>query len=245
MVQANSKTGLTMPLCTARRAFLSDFSLNIRMAGKARHPLFPVLKPIPVPGGAGKKTADVRKPRRFLNFGYTGKAFPTNAVTLREPAYCNKAEPKAICKVKNRRKNMSQTQTRNTNRKWIIALPILVALAAIFGAVYLLNAPKAVSGAKELSIEVVDDQAASTTYTVHTDAEYLRQALEETEGLTVEGTESEYGLMVETVNGVRADYNTDGAYWAFFLNDEYCNYGIDQQPVEDGQSYKIVYTTGE
>ena len=57
---------------------------------------------------------------------------------------------------------MSQTQTRNTNRKWIIALPILVALAAIFGAVYLLNAPKAVSGAKELSIEVVDDQAAST-----------------------------------------------------------------------------------
>ena len=140
---------------------------------------------------------------------------------------------------------MSQTQTRNTNRKWIIALPILVALAAIFGAVYLLNAPKAVSGAKKLSIEVVYDQAPSSTYTVHTDAEYLRQALEETEGLTGEGTDSEYGLMVETVNGVRADYNTDGAYWAFFLNDEYCNYGIDLQPVEDGQSYKIVYTTGE
>ena len=51
--------------------------------------------------------------------------------------------------------------------------------------------------------------------------------------------------MVDTVNGILADYNTNGAYWAFYLGDEYCNYGIDQQPVQDGESYRIVYTVAE
>ncbi len=140
---------------------------------------------------------------------------------------------------------MSASQPQKTNKKLLIGLPVLAAIAILFGIVYANFSPRPVSGAKELSIEVVDDTAASQSYTVHTDAEYLRQALEETEGLTIEGTESEYGLMVETVNGVRADYNADGAYWAFYLGDEYCNYGIDEQPVQDGESYRIVYTLAE
>ena len=133
---------------------------------------------------------------------------------------------------------MSQSESPKNNKKLLIGLPVLVAIAVLFGVVYTLFAPKATAGAKELSIEVVDD-------TVHTDAQYLRQALEETEGLTIEGTESEYGLMVETVNGLRADYNADGAYWSFYLGNEYCSYGIDQQPVQDGESYRIVYTLVE
>jgi len=140
---------------------------------------------------------------------------------------------------------MSGSQPQKSNKKLIIGLSVLVAIAILFGVVYANFSPKAASGAKELTIEVVDDQAASQSYTVHTDAEYLRQALEETEGLTIEGTESEYGLMVETVNGVRADYDTDGAYWAFYLGEEYCSYGVDQQPVQDGETYRIVYTVGE
>lgn len=140
---------------------------------------------------------------------------------------------------------MSASQTPKNNKKLIIGLAVLVVLAVLFGGIYTVFSPKSVSGAKELFIEVVDDQASSQSYTVHTDAEYLRQALEETEGLTIEGTESEYGLMVETVNGLRADYDADGAYWSFYLGDEYCNYGIDQQPVQDGETYKIVYTVAE
>ena len=140
---------------------------------------------------------------------------------------------------------MSQSESPKNNKKLLIGLPVLVAIAVLFGVVYTLFAPKAAAGAKELSIEVVDDTASSQTYTVHTDAQYLHQALEETEGLTIEGTESEYGLMVETVNGLRADYNADGAYWSFYLGNEYCSYGIDQQPVQDGESYRIVYTLAE
>ena len=78
-----------------------------------------------------------------------------------------------------------------------------------------------------------------------TDAEYLRQAMEEADGLTFSGAESEYGMMVDTVNGERADYSLDGAYWSFYVNGEYCNYGIDTQPVLDGDAFAITYTLAQ
>ena len=140
---------------------------------------------------------------------------------------------------------MSETEIKKNNGKKIgIGIAILVVLIAAALIIYFVAKPKPTEGAKALTIEVVDDQGA-TTYEVHTDAEYLRQALEETEGLTIEGTESEYGLMVETVNGLTADYATDGAYWAFYVNDSYCEYGVDTQPVNDGEEYSIVYTAAE
>lgn len=142
-------------------------------------------------------------------------------------------------------KTMSETTKKGNGKKIAIAVAIVAVIAVIFGAVYVKFAPKASAGAKAVTVEVVDNNGTSAMYEVNTDAEYLRQVLEETEGLTVEGTESDYGLMVETVNGVTADYNTDGAYWAFYVDGEYCNYGVDEQPVEDGQAYQIVYTTAE
>lgn len=134
------------------------------------------------------------------------------------------------------------TESKKTSKKAIIAVIALAVLIALFALVYHFAAPKPVEGAKTLTIEVVDDKENTASYEVHTDAEYLRQAMEETDGLTFDGTESEYGLMVETVNGVTADYNTDGAYWAFYVNGEYCSYGIDSQPVNDGETYSIIYT---
>ncbi len=138
---------------------------------------------------------------------------------------------------------MTGTARTGNSRKAALAAVILIAVAVVFGVIYMNFGPKATQGAKQITVEVVDDAGNSQSYTTRTDAEYLRQALEEIEGLVVEGTESDYGLMVETVNGVTADYSADGAYWAFYVNDEYCNYGVDTQPVEDGQEYRIVYTT--
>lgn len=137
---------------------------------------------------------------------------------------------------------MEETTKKNNKMKIAIALGALVVLVAVFTGLYFAFAPKASKGAKEIAIEVVDDKQNSKSYTVNTDAEYLRQAMEETKDLTFSGTESEYGLMVTTVNGVTADYNTDKAYWAFYVNGEYCSSGIDSQPVENGQKYRIVYT---
>lgn len=134
------------------------------------------------------------------------------------------------------------TETEKGNKKLIIGVIVMALLIALFAVLFFLLRPKAVQGAKTITIEVVDDNAASTLYTTHTDAEYLRQAMEETDGLEFSGTEGEFGLMVETVNGVTADYNADQSYWGFYVNGEYCNSGIDTQPVTDGDAFRIVYT---
>ena len=134
---------------------------------------------------------------------------------------------------------------KNKTLKMVLAVVILAALIGALVLIYKNFSPKPTAGAKSVTIEVVDDQADTTSYEVNTDAEYLRQVMEETDGLTFSGAESEYGMTVDTVNGIRADYNENGAYWSFYLNDDYCNYGIDTQPVADGDHFSIVYTRAE
>lgn len=124
-----------------------------------------------------------------------------------------------------------------------IGIAALVVLIGLFSLVYYLNVPKPSDDAKALTIEVVDDKQNTTSYEVHTYAEYLHQALEETEGLTIEGEESSYGFSVLTVNGLTADFNTGNAYWAFYVDGEYCMNGVDTQPVNDGEVYSIIYST--
>jgi len=95
-------------------------------------------------------------------------------------------------------------------------------------------------GAKTVTFLAVDKDNNAAMFTIHTDAEYLRGALEP-HGL-ISGYESQYGLTVETVNGVTADFNTSGAYWAIYDGDAYANYGVDGLPIVDGGCYSLVYT---
>lgn len=135
------------------------------------------------------------------------------------------------------------TETKKTgNKKIVLGVVALIAVVALFAGIYSLMAPKAQVGVKTITIEVINNKNESILYNVNTDAEYLHQAMEEAEGLTFHGTESEYGLMIDTMNELRADYTLDGAYWSFMVNGEYSNYGIDVQPVADGDMYQIVYT---
>lgn len=134
------------------------------------------------------------------------------------------------------------TDTKKTNKKILFGILALAAVIAVLAAVYFAFREKPVSGSKSITIEVVNKARETTSYEVKTDAEYLRQAMEEAEGLTFSGTEGEFGMVVDTVNGETANFNTDGAYWAFYVNEEYCNYGIDTQPVMDGDTFTITYT---
>lgn len=127
-------------------------------------------------------------------------------------------------------------------KKILIGVGTFLALAAILVGIFFIFREKPVEGSKSISIEVINSEDKSKVYELKTDAKYLRQAMEEADGLTFSGDESEYGLMVNSVNGEIADYNTNGAYWSFYVNGEYCNYGIDTQPVEDGDEFRIVYT---
>ena len=128
------------------------------------------------------------------------------------------------------------------NKTLLLAVAVLVIAMAAFFMVHAVFAPTA-EGAKAVTIEVIDNEEASTSYELHTDALYLRQALEEAEGLTFSGTEGSYGLMIETVNDCTADWDKDHAWWSVYVNGELANYGVDQQPVNDGDVFRLQYTT--
>lgn len=132
----------------------------------------------------------------------------------------------------------------HTKKKNLLMVTGFLCLILLLGCVYLTFQEKSVAGSKTVTIEVIDQEEQSTSYTVKTDAEYLRQAMDEAEGLTYSGTEGPYGLMVIEINNQRADYATDGAYWSFYVNGQYCNYSVDQQPIADQDIFQIIYTKG-
>ena len=120
------------------------------------------------------------------------------------------------------------------------ALIVLLALAMTF--VYMTFREKAVEGSKQIDLYVINSAGEETLYRLKTDAQYLLQAMEEAEGLTFEGEDGPYGMMISAVNGETADYSVDGAYWSLIVNGNYGNYGVSEQPVEDGDTFSIVYT---
>ena len=130
-------------------------------------------------------------------------------------------------------------------KKHIIALLLATILVAGMVFAYSAFSEKPTEGTKEITIEVVDNKETSTLYEVKTDAEYLIGAMEDAEGLTFNGSEGQYGFTVSEINGITADFNVDSAYWSFYVNGEYCNYGVSQQPVEDSDSFQIVYTPAQ
>lgn len=132
-------------------------------------------------------------------------------------------------------------EKKKSNKKIILAVAILAVVFVAMAVVFFFFRPKTAEGSKAITIEVVNSAQESKLYEVKTDAEYLRQAMEEAKGLEFSGTESEYGLTLETVNGEKTDFN-NGSYWGIFVNGEYGMYGIDSQPVYDGDAFRIVYT---
>lgn len=132
-----------------------------------------------------------------------------------------------------------------SNKKVIaVALAILVVLAAAFAVIYKLNSPKPQEGSKAYTVVVVDDSKTEKQYEGKTDAEYVGDMLRELEekgGFKLEGDESDYGFYITAVNGLKADFAVDGAYWAFYLNDEYAQNGIDTQILMDGDKVILKY----
>ena len=130
-------------------------------------------------------------------------------------------------------------------KKKLLGVVLVVVLVLGLGFVYTKFSAKPVEGSKAITIEVIDDSQKSTSYELNTDAEYLREAMDEIDNVNYDGEEGPYGFTIYSINGVTADFNTDGAYWCFYVNDEYCNYGIDDQPVNDQDHFKIEYTVYE
>jgi hypothetical protein len=134
---------------------------------------------------------------------------------------------------------------KQTNKNRILGVIILALAIVAFVVGYQVLKPSTTQGEKQVTLVVVSADESEKNYEVQTDAAYLQGVMDEAEGLEYSGEESEFGMMIDTVNGETASFETDGAFWGFFVNDEFCNYGIGEQPVEDGDEFKIVYTIAE
>ena len=94
---------------------------------------------------------------------------------------------------------------------------------------------------KSFKFQVTDLDGTKKEFEVKYDEEKTVGEALTNEGL-ISGEEGQYGLMVDTVDGQKYDYNKDGAYWAFYVNGAYANSGVDTTPIKDGEVYSFVAT---
>ena len=107
-------------------------------------------------------------------------------------------------------------------------LSLLLVLVIVFSLV-------ACSAKTSFTVVTTDLEGNETTHKIKTDAATVGEALIE-EGL-IAGDPSDYGLYITTVNGITLDWDKDGKYWAFYINGEYAQTGVDTTNVEDGAVY--------
>ena len=125
--------------------------------------------------------------------------------------------------------------------KKIIVLFLTLALA--LSMVACTAAPKQTEGSqtkKSFTVAVVHSDGTSKRFIYETEEEFVGPVLQKA-GL-IEGNMGQYGLEITTVDGEKAVYTEDKAYWAVYEGEEYAMQGIDTTPVVDGKVYKLVYT---
>lgn len=92
-------------------------------------------------------------------------------------------------------------------------------------------------GQTSFSFSVTDADGNETAFIVNTDKSVVGEALIDN-GL-IEGEDSQYGLFVKKVNGITADFDVDGTYWAFYINGEYAMTGVDATEITEGDTYSF------
>jgi len=130
---------------------------------------------------------------------------------------------------------------KNTTRNIIISVIALAVLVAAFFTAYQFLRQRGAEGAKTIHIDVIVGSETIHSADINTDAEYLRQALEE-ENL-VEGEEGTYGLWVIAVAGRTADSGKE-EWWSLYKNGEFSMTGVDDTPLADGDIFEYRLTVG-
>ena len=90
------------------------------------------------------------------------------------------------------------------------------------------------SGKTTVSVAIVCEDK-TVTLTVKTDKDNLGAALYELEIINDPS-------FFDTVNGIKADWDADKAYWGFYIGEEYAMHGASDEKITNGGVYKLVYT---
>lgn len=126
------------------------------------------------------------------------------------------------------------------NKKILLAVLALVVIAGLMLGIYMVTSETTLFGNKKITVTVVHGDKSEKTFTYYTDADYLGDVL--TGEKLVEGEQGAYGLYIKVVDGERAVYELDKAYWAIYIGEESAMTGADQIVIHDGDSFQLVYT---
>lgn len=129
-----------------------------------------------------------------------------------------------------------------TLRKILSVAMVLVLIAAMALNFAGCSSKDTTGGEKSFTFIVTDLEGNDTSFDVTSAKKTVGEALQD-EGL-ISGEVGDYGLYVDTVNGITADWDKDQTYWAFFIDGEYATTGVDQTDITDGATYSFVLTKG-
>ncbi|MFH1509224.1 MAG: DUF4430 domain-containing protein [bacterium] len=151
---------------------------------------------------------------------------------------------------------MEEEQTPN-NKKRGLLMPVLIlilAAAGFAGGYFLISPDTSTEGAVVSS--VVDKKVAQIDVTMSVEVkgavlDYeakvnegatvmdVMKAVDEGEGFFYEAEDYDFGTMVNSINGMKAD---DAHFWSLEVNGEMAEMGADAQTVKDGDEVAWVYT---
>lgn len=124
----------------------------------------------------------------------------------------------------------------------ILALAALAAVIGILLGVYLATRPETNEGMKTVTVTVVHKDGSEKDFVCTTEAEYLGEILR-SENIA-QGDEGEFGLMIHTADGEKADWNVDQGWWQIYEGDTPAITGADEVVLTNGGVYRLVYTVG-
>jgi len=130
---------------------------------------------------------------------------------------------------------------KQKSKALIIGCIGLVIIIALFAVIYFGFVQKPTTGEKRITTEIIFADGESKTVEIQTDANYLREALEEED--LIEGKESDYGLFIMTVDNITADEAAQ-QWWCITKGGENVNTSVDDTPIEDGGHYELTLKTG-
>ena len=99
------------------------------------------------------------------------------------------------------------------------------------------NGAVAGTGSVSFALSIVDLEGNQTDVTIKTDKETVGEALQELK--IISGKDGDYGLFIDTVNGITVDYNKYGAYWAFYVDGEYAMESADLTKINPESVYML------
>lgn len=130
---------------------------------------------------------------------------------------------------------------KQSKKKMLGLVIALVAIIAILACVYAFTRPTTEKGSKTVTVTIDKGDGKQKDVVLHTDAEYLGDALHEKK--LVEGEQGEYGLYIKEVDGTKADESAQ-QWWCLTKGGEDVFTGADTTPIYDGDKFELTLKTG-